>query len=163
MDRDDPGDRASSAGIKAVEGSRLIVDDSRVDHNYWNGLWSDNQVRKILVTDSTIEENGKTGVQVEVSHAGAIRRNTFLHNGYLNEDVPTTRAGLLVSNSSHVNAAGNTFKRNRDKGFASTRNGRFPGLYDVEVWNNLFDGNVEDADGCDRPDKIVYCHDNTFR
>lgn len=163
LDKNSPTDRSSSAGVKAVGGSKLVVDDSRVDHNYWNALWTDNRAAFVRVTDSTIEDNGKTGVQIEISDGGAILRNRFFQNGHLDEPIWTTRAGLLVSNSSHVNVSGNSFVENANHGVANTDNGREPGLHDVEEWSNTFRANASTPmGGCRRPRDVVYCHDNRF-
>lgn len=123
MDRDDGKEPSASAGIKSI--GKLTVRRSHFHHNYWNQIWCDELAGPLVVTGSTVEDGGKTGIQFETCHGpSVIRGNTVQRNGNLGEDVSSRRGGILLLAPRGIEVADNTVSRNQENGILVKKNYR---------------------------------------
>jgi hypothetical protein len=133
------GGPSSTSGVKSV--NSLTVTNSNVHHNWWNGVWCDEECNTFNVKNSTITDNGKAGISYEWSTGPAvISGNTIQRNGW-NTAVTTRRAGLIIVDSAHADVLSNTFGGNTrygiDVGDAAARS---PAVTDVHLSNNTMNG-----------------------
>jgi Right handed beta helix region len=131
----------SSAGVKTF--SSATFRNNKIHDNYWNGLWCDGFAGPIIATGNNIYDNGKTGIHYETCRGpgSKIKNNTVTHNGYLNEDVPSTRAGIVLQNPQSVEVAYNTIRENRGRGIhvADTDRGTSDQpIFGVKIHHNYF-------------------------
>ena len=139
------GPPATAAGIKSSQSS-LTVLNSRIDDNYWNGVWCDNDCDAVTVKGSTITGNGKAGIHDEISAGPAIfSGNTIRGNGHL--AAANQHAGLLVVSSSNVDAHSNTFGESARHGVRIIEDSRTSGLSNVVVRDNAMNG--DPLEGCE--------------
>jgi hypothetical protein len=132
------GGPSQSAGIKSASGS-LTVLNSRIEDNYWVGVWCDGDCNALTVKDSTITGNGKAGIHDEVSSGPAvISGNTIKGNGAL--AAADRHAGLLIMSSKNVNAYNNTFGSNVGYGVEIDEDRRRPRMRNVKVHDNTMNG-----------------------
>jgi hypothetical protein len=136
------GGPTTTSGIKLSKNS-LTVLNSTIRDNYWNGVWCDNDCDVFTVKDSTITHNGKAGIANEVSSGPALfTGNTIKRNGW-NDAVTTRRAGLLINESKHVKAYGNTFGGNFRYGIeVADSQGRLPNATDIAIHDNTMNGDL---------------------
>jgi hypothetical protein len=133
------GGVSQSAGIKSAEGS-LTVLNSRIEDNYWTGLWCDIDCNKFTVKNSTITGNGKAGIHDEISSGPAvISGNTIRRNGTL--AAADRHAGLLIMSSANVDAYNNTFGANVGYGVQISEDDRPPDLGKIKVHDNTMSRN----------------------
>jgi hypothetical protein len=134
------GHFVGNACVKVNEGS-LHVTDSSIHDNPAVGLWCDFCGHTaFVVEDSTLERNGRTAIQWEVSgphepgdHA-IIQRNTIRANGNAcgTPDGFALNSGILVSNAHNITIERNTFGGN----LGCTASGANDGLVAVWIYNN---------------------------
>jgi hypothetical protein len=123
----------SAAGIKSV--NSMFIYNSRFTDNYWAGVWCDIECGAFEVHDSVLTGNGKVGIDDEISSGPAIfEGNTIKNNGTLS--TANKHTGLLVVDSTNVNAYGNTFGGNVEYGVEVAKTGRSPGIGKVKVHHN---------------------------
>jgi hypothetical protein len=138
------GGPSTAAGIKNM--GSMIVLNSRIRDNYWNGVWCDGGCGRFEVRNSVIARNGKAGIHNEVSDGPSIfSGNTIKGNGTLGI-VDLRPAGLLIVESTNVNAYGNTFGGNVIYGVHIAKGTRHA-LRDVKVHDNIMNGDL--LKGCD--------------
>ena len=92
MDRNNGKEPSSAAGIKTLNSGTFR--NNNIHDNYWIGIWCDEVGGPTVATGNRIYNNGKAGIQLETCVGGAVKNNSVIHNGHLNADVPTTRAGI---------------------------------------------------------------------
>jgi hypothetical protein len=133
------GGSSSAAGIKSV--NSMAVVNSYIHHNWWNGVWCDEECHAFRVEGSKVTDNGKIGISNESSTGPAvIAGNTIQRNGW-NDAVTTRRAGLLVFNSAHVDAYDNIFGSNFRYGVEVAEwDGVPPLVSDVSISDNTLNG-----------------------
>jgi hypothetical protein len=142
----------SSAGLKTV--ASIKVYNSTFTNNYWNGFWCDVECNATEVHDSVLSRNGKAGLAYEISSGPAIfEGNTIRGNGQL--DSANRHVGLLIVESSNVNAYGNTFGENVEQGVVFAKGDRHP-LDKVSFHDNTMNGDLKK--GCDLSG--VSCYEN---
>jgi hypothetical protein len=134
------GGPSSTSGIKTV--NSVTVVNSNIHHNWWNGVWCDEECGAFTVQNSTLTDNGKAGISDEWSTGPAnISSNTIKRNGW-NKEVTTKRAGLIVMDSTHVDVYNNTFDGNTLYGIeVGDWPGRLPNVNDVSIRDNTMNGN----------------------
>jgi hypothetical protein len=148
------GGVSQSAGIKSATGS-LTVLNSRIQDNYWVGLWCDIDCNAFTVKDSIITGNGKAGIHDEISSGPAIiSGNSIRGNGTL--AAADRHAGLLIMSSANVDAYTNTFGNNVGYGVKIVEDSRSPTLSNIKVHDNTKNG--DRMDGCTLPG--VSCQNN---
>jgi hypothetical protein len=148
------GGPSQSAGIKSASGSVTVL-NSRIEDNYWVGLWCDGDCNALTVKDSTITGNGKAGIHDEISNGPAvISGNTIKGNGIL--AAADRHAGLLIMSSANVNAYNNTFGANVGYGVEIDEDRRRPRMRHVKVHDNAMNG--DSLRGCKR--RGVSCYGN---
>jgi hypothetical protein len=136
------GGSITAAGIKTM--ASMTVLNSRITDNYWSGLWCDGGCRRFEVRNSFIARNGKAGIHNEVSDGPAIfSGNTIKGNGTLTR--APRRAGMVIVESTNVDAYGNTFGGNAQYGVLIARGTRHP-LGQVKVHDNTMNGDL--MEGC---------------
>jgi hypothetical protein len=100
----------SSAGVKSANSMTVI--NSNIHHNWWNGVWCDEECNALTVRDSKITDNGKSGIHYEISTGPTvITSNTIQRNGW-NDAVPNKRGGLLIVDSTNADVYSNIFGDN---------------------------------------------------
>jgi hypothetical protein len=132
------GGISQSAGIKSATGS-LTVLNSRIENNYWVGLWCDIDCNAFTVKDSIITGNGKAGIHDEISNGPAvISGNTIRGNGAL--AAADQHAGMLIMSSANVDAYNNTFGNNVGLGVKIGEDRRPPAMSNIKVHHNRKNG-----------------------
>jgi hypothetical protein len=112
----DPTYRSAScvkfAGIGSTDD--LVIRDSFIHDNFWNGAWADYHGGTVVITNTTFQDNVSAGFHYEISggwngtdHAVVIG-STFTHNGWGNSD-PAGQAGIVVQGSEDVALRRNVF------------------------------------------------------
>lgn len=148
------GGPSQSAGIKSASGS-LTVLNSRIEDNFWVGLWCDGDCNALTVKDSIITGNGKAGIHDEISGGPAvISGNTIRGNG--TRTSADRHSGLLIMSSKNVDAYNNTFGGNVGHGVEIDEDPRRPRMRHVKVHHNTMNG--DGLRGCKH--RGVSCHDN---
>jgi len=133
----------SSAGLKTV--ASIKVYNSKFTDNYWNGFWCDVECNATEVHDSVLSSNGKAGLAYEISSGPAIfEGNVISANGHLAS--ANRHVGLLIVESSNVEAYGNTFGENVEQGALFAQGDRHP-LANVSFHDNAMNGDL--TKGCD--------------
>ena len=138
------GGPSTAAGIKNM-GSMTVL-NSRITDNYWNGVWCDGGCGAFTVKNSVIARNGKAGIHNEVSDGPSIfAGNTIKGNGILGS-ADLRPAGLLIVESTNVEAYGNTFGGNVLYGVHIAKGTRHA-LSGVKFHDNTMNGDLKK--GCD--------------
>jgi hypothetical protein len=134
------GGPSSTSGIKTT--NSVTVLNSNIHHNWWNGVWCDEECGTFNVQNSTITDNGKAGISDEWSTGPAdISGNSIMRNGWNNE-VTTKRAGLIIQDSTRVDVYNNTFGSNTFYGIeVGDMAARLPNVSDVSIHDNTMNGN----------------------
>lgn len=112
LDRNNGKEPSSSAGIKVLEGAATLK-NNKIHDNYWIGIWCDERGGPLVATGNDIYNNGKVGIQYETcrgssTRSSAITNNTITHNGYINANTPTPKAGILAQDPQSLEVANNT-------------------------------------------------------
>ena len=132
------GGPVSAAGIKSTE--PMTVLNSRITDNYWNGVWCDNNCGAFTVKNSTITGNGKAGIHDEISTGPAVfSGNTIRGNGTLTS--ADRHSGLLIVDSSNVDAYNNAFGSNVLHGVHVIDYDRSPRVSGVKIHDNVMNSN----------------------
>ena len=128
---------ASSAGVKIRKAGTFR--NNTIHDNYWIGIWCDEFGGPIIATGNNIYDNGKAGIQYEICRGpgSKIKSNTVTHNGYLNQDVPSTRAGIVLQDPQSVAIAYNTVRKNREHGIHAIDGDR-QSIFGVKIHHNYF-------------------------
>jgi hypothetical protein len=146
------GGSITAAGIKTM-GSMTVL-NSRITDNYWSGVWCDGGCARFEVRNSVIARNGKAGIHNEVSDGPSIfAGNTIKGNGTLTR--APRRAGIVIVESTNVDAYGNTFGGNATYGVLMAKGTRHA-LSGVKFHDNTMNGDTKS--GCDL--KGVSCFGN---
>lgn len=128
----------SAAGLKTV--SSIEVYDSEFTQNYWNGFWCDEECGATEVHDSVLSGNGKAGLDYEISSGPAVfEGNTIQENGFLAS--ANRHVGLLIVESSNVEAYNNTLGGNAEYGALFAEGNRHP-LENVTFRENETNGDI---------------------
>lgn len=147
-------DFQSASCIKLNRGS-LTMTNSYVHDNHWDGIWCDHCDHvAFVIRGSQLVHNGRSGIVWEVSgdavqgdHA-LIKNNTIRNNGW-NPDGPRSGgAGIIISDSSNIEIANNTFGGNEVRdGSGGTRaifiydGTRNPDpMHDIHIHDNRLNG-----------------------
>ena len=147
------GGPSTASGIKNM-GSMAVL-NSTIRDNYWNGVWCDGGCKAFTVKDSVIARNGKAGIHNEVSDGPSLfTGNTIKGNGTLGK-ADLRPAGLLIVESTNVEAYGNSFGGNILYG-VQIANGTRHRLGNIEFHDNTMNGDLRK--GCDLSG--VICHEN---
>jgi hypothetical protein len=137
------GGSITAAGIKTM-GSMTVL-NSRITDNYWSGVWCDGGCARFEVRNSVIARNGKAGIHNEVSDGPSIfAGNTIKGNGTLTR--APRRAGIVIVESTNVDAYGNTFGGNATYGVLMAKGTRHA-LSGVKFHDNTMNGDTKS--GCD--------------
>ena len=88
----------SAAGVKLATGSNLVFRDNYVARNNGPGIWTDIGSYNIDIVGNLVEENGRSGIEVELSGQVDVVDNVALNNG---------EAGIWILESNHVNVYNN--------------------------------------------------------
>jgi hypothetical protein len=157
-------DFRSAACIKLTEGS-LVVRDSFIHANAWEGLWCDYCGNThSLIEDNVIVRNGRSGVYWEMSGQfvpgdNIVVQNNVIQNNGVNCDPtpgayadPTSdgsqlAAGIVIEDGSNITIRGNTFGGNsacEELGFRAVN--AYDGPRDGVVQNVLVANNVLNGD-----------------
>lgn len=79
------------------------IADNFAHHNVADGLWIDGDGASSIIEGNTCEDNGRTGITVEIGNAVIVRNNTVRRSG---------AEGILISASRGCTIAGNTLVGN---------------------------------------------------
>jgi hypothetical protein len=147
-------DAQSASCIKLFQGS-FTMTNSYVHDNAWDGIWCDHCDHvAFVIRDSKLVRNGRSGIVWEVSgdavdgdHA-LIKNNKIRNNGWNTDGPPSPWAGIIISDSSNIEIAGNIFGGNnpgdgsRDTRavliYDGTRN-PLP-MHDIYIHDNVLNG-----------------------
>ena len=147
-------DFQSASCIKLNHGS-LTMTNSYVHDNHWDGIWCDHCDHvAFVIRDSKLVRNGRSGIVWEVSgdavqrdHA-LIKNNRIRNNGWNTNGPGSGAAGIIISDSSNIEIAGNTFGGNdvRDGSggtravfiYDGTRNPQ--PMHDIYIHDNVLNG-----------------------
>jgi hypothetical protein len=147
MDRDSGKEPSSSAGVKILNAGTFR--NNKIHDNYWIGIWCDEFGGPIIATDNNIYDNGKAGIQYEICRGrgpgSKIKNNTVTHNGHIDQDVPSTRAGIVLQDPQSVEVAYNTIRENREHGIHTIDANR-QSIFGVKIHRNYFRNDT--LEGC---------------
>jgi Right handed beta helix region len=136
------GGPITAAGIKTM--ASMTVLNSTIRDNYWSGVWCDNGCDAFTVKNSILTGNGKAGIHNEISDGPSVfARNTIKGNGKLTR--APRRAGMVIVESTNVDAYGNTFGGNTQYG-VHIANGTRHALRNVKFHDNTMNGDL--STGC---------------
>jgi parallel beta-helix repeat protein len=131
----DPGWEGGATKFAHVDG--LTVRRCRVFSNYGMGLWTDGNIRNIVVEDCLAYRNLGPGIFIEISHQAVVRRNQLGGNGYGTTGIDA--CDILIATSDGVEVyecdAGTIGLKNTDR--SSSAGGPYR-LADVLVRDNIF-------------------------
>ena len=166
----------TGAGVKG--GTEYEAAFNYVHDEQGNGLWCDRGcdddpargANGLWVHDNVLVNNGRAGVRYEDSATTALIENNEIHgNSKL-----AVRGGVSIRDSQNANVRNNVFGRvtiagvtypgNEDNvAIHAADSGRTDrtDLWNIDIVNNTL--NNETIKGCELPDNVVYCHDNTPR
>jgi hypothetical protein len=139
LDRNNGKEPSSSAGIKVLEGSATFR-NNRIHDNYWIGIWCDERGGPLVATGNNIYNNGKVGIQYETctgssTRSSAITNNTITHNGYMNANTPTPKAGILGQDPQSLEVAHNTIADHPQYGIHVVKSTRQQ-IFGVKIHDN---------------------------
>ena len=108
---------SSAAGVKITKGPATFR-NNRVHHNYWHGIWCDEFAGSVVISGNIVHHNGKSGIRYEICRGpgSKITNNRVFGNGYLKEDIPEGRGGILLVTAQGVEVANNIVRGNRGHG-----------------------------------------------
>jgi hypothetical protein len=136
---------ASAAGVKTVNTFEVV--NTHVHDNSWNGVWCDLDCDRMVVRDSLIERNGKSGIFYEVTTGltnpmSVVEGNTITDNGDIGAPMNRQPAGLSVNSSTNLDAYGNTFSSNQQHGFWAIDDTRSPATTGIKFHDNTMNGDT---------------------
>lgn len=139
LDRNNGKEPSSSAGIKALEGAATFR-NNKIHDNYWIGIWCDERGGPIVATGNNIYNNGKVGIQYETcrgssTRSSEIKNNTITHNGYINANTPTPKAGILGQDPQSLEVAYNTVTDHPQHGVQVVKGTR-QSIFGVKIHDN---------------------------
>ena len=154
----------STSCIKRVRGGtssiNTVVQSSDFHDNYWSAIWFDFYEGQATIENNTFTDNGKSGVQVEVTGGFSafdnilVQNNTFHGNGLA--AVSPVDGGVICANCADTLVQANTFGGN-SAAVAFVQSAReWGGYINVRVLNNTLAG---DPLSC--PASGVTCSGNT--
>jgi hypothetical protein len=153
-----------SSGVKSS--APLTVINSKVDHNFGNGIWCDMQCGAFTVKGSKVTYNVSTGIHDEISQGPAvIAHNVVKYNNTANE---AGHGGIGIIDSKNASVYGNSLGGNKIKGISAKEDARAgcgpPSnlcgyhLYNVSIHDNRLNG--DGLYGCSSSG--VKCYNNTL-
>jgi len=101
-----------AGGSKWVSTTFLTVRRNWTHDNQGPGLWTDIDNRHTRYEENLVENNQRVGIIHEISFEATIRNNTVRGNGKPPLAWDVDGAGIVISNSSGVEAYGNTLENN---------------------------------------------------
>lgn len=138
------GWEAGSSKFSGTTG--LVFRRNYVHDNKGSGPWLDGNNYRYVVERNWIKGNSTDGIVAEISYDGIIRNNVIRDNGHC---TGCWGAGILIGNSSGINAYGNEISRNKEAAlmvmYERSDAGRF-GVYDLRD-NYVHDNMVTLAGG----------------
>ena len=168
----------TGSGLKAI--TEVEVRNSYIHDNQGNGLWCDvfchdsvEHLNGFWVHDNLVVNNGRAGIRFErvgeVADAGeALIENNKVHQNSLE----LSRGGIDIRDAQNALVRNNVFGTTTIAGVAylpntsgvairATDSGRSdrPDLFNVDIEGNVLNGEV--INGCELPDEIVYCSEQT--
>jgi parallel beta-helix repeat protein len=109
-----------SAGIKIVHPATIT--DSRVDHNYGNGIHCDRDCGAFNVRRTVVTDNNMSGIHIELgSGPSMIAGNTVQHNNLLGFK---THSGINITDSMNVTVKNNILGENKGPGIEASEDSR---------------------------------------
>jgi parallel beta-helix repeat protein len=132
-----------AGGSKWVATTNLMVRKNWAHDNYGHGLWTDIDNRNTTFENNVAENNQRIGIIHEISFEATIRNNTVRGNGKGPIAWDVDGAGIVISNSSGVEAYGNTLENNVT-GFVILHSPR--GTWDTAN-NNVHDNTIRMSQG----------------
>ncbi|RHA41945.1 right-handed parallel beta-helix repeat-containing protein [Cellulomonas rhizosphaerae] len=96
-------DAPASGGAKLHNSTGVLIENSLFDSNVSGGLWFDVSMRNATVVNTTVSNNGSTGMEVELSQGILLAGNYFVGN---------ERAGLEIYDAGGVQAWNNVVADN---------------------------------------------------
>jgi Right handed beta helix region len=103
------GWEAGSSKFSGTTG--LVFRRNYVHHNTGSGPWLDTNNYRYLIEGNWIIGNSTDGIIAEISYDGIIRKNVIRDNGHC---TGCWGAGILIANSSGVDAYGNHLSKNKE-------------------------------------------------
>jgi hypothetical protein len=93
-------------GMKFAASTDLVFRNNYVHDNDGRGIWTDIDVKGLLIEDNLVESNHSEGIKHELSYDAVIRNNVSRYNG-TGFYVQLWGAQILIQNSSNVEVYGN--------------------------------------------------------
>ena len=164
------------SGLKAVD--EVWVSESYVHDTQGNGIWGDEEVNdqplpngKFTVWHNLIVNNGRDGVRWEKVGDEATSGEALIYlNNIHGNGRAKSRAGVGIRDAQDAVVRDNLFGSAIIQGISYPKNYRAwsatdsgradrPNLFNIQILNNARRGDTEK--GCDEPDSIVLCANNT--
>lgn len=96
----------AAGGIKITESTDIDISDSTVSDNNGPGIWTDLDTTDVTITGNTVQRNGRSGIELELSARIVVANNVVTDNG---------EAGVWVLESSDADIWHNAlFENHRD-------------------------------------------------
>jgi parallel beta-helix repeat protein len=97
----------SAGGIKILLTNGATVENSQISNNLGDGLWFDTDNQNVTISNNTVSNNQKLGIEYEASYSAVISGNTLSYNAQSGYVVGYWGAGLLIQDSESVSATHN--------------------------------------------------------
>ena len=93
-----------SGGAKITTSRDVVIKNNIFDQNTTAGLWFDESAYNLTITGNRVNNNGGTGIALELSSKVVVANNYFVNNG---------KAGVEVGDTNNVAVWNNTFSGNK--------------------------------------------------
>ncbi len=114
----DVGIAWKEAGVKIVVSDNVTMRNNIVRRNDGMGLWTDDDVRFVLIEGNTVTDHAVAGILIEKSYVATVRNNTSNDNGTAGSCRGRCGgvhgAGVFVQNSSDVEIHDNVARGNNN-------------------------------------------------
>jgi Bacterial Ig-like domain len=165
------------SGMKAR--TEVEVKNSYIHDTQGNGLWCDegcvdasNMPNGFWVHDNLVVNNGRAGIRWE-NVGGSTAGEALIENNEVHSNSPdANRGGISVRDAENATIQANTFggatiasvsygPNSGSIAIIASDSGQAgrPNLFNIDILNNTLNG--ETIKGCELPDEIVYCSNNT--
>lgn len=134
LDKRSKSEPSSAAGIKILNAGTFR--NNEIHDNFWTGIWCDNRGGPIVVTGNRIYDNGKAGIQYEIcTGKSVIKDNVVTHNGFIDGDGGSPRAGIVLQDAQGVEVSYNTVRDHPRYGIHAVQGNR-QRTFGVEIHHN---------------------------
>ncbi len=116
----------SAGGLKVTTSSGVTVRNNDVSHNAGPGIWTDLSVDSSTISYNRVEQNGRSGIELELSSNLSVVSNVVLGNG---------EAGVWVLESTDVEVAHNGIYGNQRE--IRVLEGPRRRISNVSIFNNV--------------------------